>query len=114
MSVLEPAELEAMRVRLLKLQCLPGAPGWTGTTLRGALAVLLLVFFSTLPVVDSVRHHARRACRPCAFPTRSPLVLLFVAGYAFGRLTGRHPVVVGTAMVVLGSLLVGLTIALGG
>lgn len=41
-------------------------------------------------------------------------VLLFVAGYAFGRLTGRHPVRAGSAMVLLGSILVGITIALGG
>jgi VIT1/CCC1 family predicted Fe2+/Mn2+ transporter len=42
------------------------------------------------------------------------VVLLFAAGYAFGRLTGRHPVAVGAAMIVLGSLLVGVTMALGG
>jgi VIT1/CCC1 family predicted Fe2+/Mn2+ transporter len=40
--------------------------------------------------------------------------LLFAAGYAFGRLTGRRPTVMGVEMVVLGSVLVGLTIALGG
>ncbi len=45
---------------------------------------------------------------------RIAVVLLFVAGYIFGRLTGRNPVVVGTAMVVLASILVGITIALGG
>ncbi len=42
------------------------------------------------------------------------VVSLFAAGYAFGRLTGRHPVLVGTATVVLGCILVGITIALGG
>ena len=42
------------------------------------------------------------------------VALLFVAGYAFGRLTGRQPVWVGTVMVVLGSVLVGITMALGG
>jgi VIT1/CCC1 family predicted Fe2+/Mn2+ transporter len=42
------------------------------------------------------------------------VVLLFVAGYAFGRITGRRPVWAGTAMVALGSILVGLTMALGG
>jgi hypothetical protein len=42
------------------------------------------------------------------------VVLLFVAGYAFGRITGRRPVRVGTAMIVLGAILVGLTMALGG
>jgi hypothetical protein len=40
--------------------------------------------------------------------------LLFLTGYAFGRLTGRRPWLVGIAMVVFGSILVAMTIALGG
>jgi VIT1/CCC1 family predicted Fe2+/Mn2+ transporter len=42
------------------------------------------------------------------------IVLLFLTGYAFGRVTGRRPVRVGIAMVVLGAILVVLTMALGG
>ena len=42
------------------------------------------------------------------------IVMLFLTGYAFGRITGRHPWVVGIAMVVLGSMLVAMTMALGG
>jgi VIT1/CCC1 family predicted Fe2+/Mn2+ transporter len=42
------------------------------------------------------------------------VVLLFLAGYAFGRISGSHAWWVGCAMVVLGVGLVGLTIALGG
>ena len=45
----------------------------------------------------------------------APVVaLLFLAGHAFGRLAGRHPLWMGSAMVVVGSILVGITIALGG
>ena len=44
----------------------------------------------------------------------SAIGMLFLPGYAFGRLAGRHPWVVGIAMVVLGSILVGMTMALGG
>ena len=40
--------------------------------------------------------------------------MLFVTGYAFGRITGRRPWVMGIAMVVLGSALVAITMALGG
>ena len=40
--------------------------------------------------------------------------MLFLTGYAFGRITGRHPWLVGLAMVVLGAILVGMTMALGG
>jgi VIT1/CCC1 family predicted Fe2+/Mn2+ transporter len=42
------------------------------------------------------------------------IVLLFVAGYAFGRMTGRGPWVMGISTVVLGTVLVAMTIALGG
>ncbi len=42
------------------------------------------------------------------------VALLFLTGYAYGRIAGRSPVWAGIAMVVLGSVLVGLTMALGG
>jgi len=42
------------------------------------------------------------------------IVLLFVTGYAFGRITEYHPWLTGLAMVVLGAVLVAGTIALGG
>ena len=42
------------------------------------------------------------------------VVMLFVTGYAFGRVTQYHPWGTGFAMVVLGLLLVALTMALGG
>jgi VIT1/CCC1 family predicted Fe2+/Mn2+ transporter len=42
------------------------------------------------------------------------IVILFLTGYIFGRLTGRRPAWVGCSMVGLGAVLVGLTIALGG
>jgi VIT1/CCC1 family predicted Fe2+/Mn2+ transporter len=40
--------------------------------------------------------------------------MLFLAGWAYARLIGRRPWTVGVAMVVVGLVLVGLTIALGG
>jgi hypothetical protein len=42
------------------------------------------------------------------------VVLLFVTGYVFGRCSEHRPVMTGLAMVLLGSLLVSFTIALGG
>jgi hypothetical protein len=42
------------------------------------------------------------------------VVMLFVAGVAYGRVVGRSSVMFGMAMVALGSVLVALTIALGG
>jgi len=42
------------------------------------------------------------------------IVLLFLAGHAYGPMIGRGPVSVGIAMVALGVVLVGITMALGG
>ena len=42
------------------------------------------------------------------------IVLLFLAGYAFGRITDRHPWMTGISMILLGSVLVAMTMALGG
>jgi VIT family len=112
-SVLEPAELEAMRRRLKQLPEPPRRARLGRDDGRGALGVFLLVFLSTFPVTIPfiVMSDAVRALR---FSNAIAVVLLFMAGCAFGRLTGRRPAWVGTAMVVFGSILVGLTIALGG
>jgi VIT1/CCC1 family predicted Fe2+/Mn2+ transporter len=40
--------------------------------------------------------------------------LLFLTGYTFGRCAEHRPWLTGLAMVLLGSALVGMTIALGG
>ena len=112
-SVLEPAELEAMHVRLKQLPEPPVRARLDGDDWRGALGVFLLVFLSTFPVVIPfiVMSDAVPALR---VSNAIAVALLFVAGYAFGRITGRRPVVAGIVMVVFGSILVGLTIALGG
>jgi hypothetical protein len=112
-SVMEPAELEAMRLRLLALPRPPERARLDQDDGRAALAVFLLVFLSTFPVV--IPFIVMRTAVPALRVSNAiAVVLLFAAGYAFGRLTGRHPVWMGTAMVVLGSILVGITIALGG
>ena len=112
-SVLEPAELEAMRVRLKQLPEPPVRARLDGDDWRGALGVFLLVFLSTFPVV--IPFIVMRDAVPALRVSNAIAVaLLFVAGYAFGRITGRRPVVAGIVMVVFGSILVGLTIALGG
>jgi VIT1/CCC1 family predicted Fe2+/Mn2+ transporter len=112
-SVLEPNELEAMRLRLKQLPEPPRRARLSKDDWRGGLGVFLLVFLSTFPVTIPfiVMRDAVRAMR---VSNAIAVVLLFTAGYAFGHLTGRRPVWVGAAMVVFGSILVGLTIALGG
>jgi len=112
-SVLGLADFEAMRLRLRQLPEPPRRARLGKDDWRGALGVFLLVFLSTFPVTIPfiVMSDAVRALR---FSNAIAVVLLFTAGYAFGRLTGRRPAWVGAAIVVFGSILVGLTIALGG
>jgi hypothetical protein len=112
-SILEPAELETMSRRL---QALPEPrkhvrlhrEDWLG-----AFGVFLLVFLCTFPVVIPFifMHNAGPALR---VSNAIAIVMLFLTGYAFGRMTGRHTWLVGISMVVLGLILVGLTMALGG
>jgi VIT1/CCC1 family predicted Fe2+/Mn2+ transporter len=112
-SILEPAELESMRQRLTQLPEPPeharlGKDDWLG-----AVAVFLLVFLATFPVVIPFMfmHNVGPAMR---VSNAIAMALLFVTGYAFGRITGRSAWGFGVSMVVLGAVLVGLTIALGG
>jgi hypothetical protein len=112
-SILTPSEFAVIHERL---KSLPGPP--TRARLKkddwlGALGVFLLVFVSTFPVVIPflVMHGAHRALR---VSNAIAIVMLFLTGATFGRLTGRAPWVVGIGMVVLGCVLVALTMALGG
>jgi VIT1/CCC1 family predicted Fe2+/Mn2+ transporter len=112
-SVLEPAQLETIRERLVRLPEPSGAArlGWDDW--RGGLAVFLLVFVSTLPVVIPfvLVNDAYRALR---LSNAIAVALLFLCGHATGRLTGYHPWATGLGMVVLGCALVAMTMALGG
>jgi hypothetical protein len=108
-----PSDLQAMHIRLVALPEPPSRARLSLKDLRGAVGVFLLVFLSTFPltlpfmVMESVEP-AMRLSNAIA------MGLLFLTGYAFGRITGRRPLWTGLAMVLLGGALVGLTIALGG
>jgi VIT1/CCC1 family predicted Fe2+/Mn2+ transporter len=113
-SILEPAELETMHQRLKRLPEPPERARLGKQDWLGAIGVFLLVFLSTLPVVVPfiVMANAVPALR---VSNAIAIVMLFFAGYAYGKIAGgRRPWAVGVAMVVLGFLLVGMTMALGG
>jgi hypothetical protein len=112
-AVLEPAELETMRLRLRQLPEPPGHARWGKDDWLGALGVFLLVFLATFPVV--IPFIVMRDVRPALRVSNAiAIVMLFLTGYAFGRMTGRRPWAVGVSMVILGAALVGMTMALGG
>jgi hypothetical protein len=110
--LLDAADLERMAVRARSLE-LPAASVLTRADLRGGLAVLLLVFFSTVPVAlpfllfDDLFRAARVS-------DAIGVVMLFVIGTRLGRHAGRPPYIVGLIMVAIGVALSAIAIRLGG
>jgi len=112
-TVFEPADFERMRQRLQQLPEPPKRARLGKTDWRGALGVFFLVFLSTFPVAVPFifMQNAMLAMR---ISNAVAVTMLFIAGFVYGRNVGRSPWVFGIAMVLLGSVLVALTIALGG
>ena len=112
-SVLDADALEQMRQRLLGRPAPPARARLQGEDWRGAAAVFLLVFLSTLPVVVPfvLMANATSAMR---VSNAIAVAMLWGAGHTFGSHAGLSPWLVGLSMVLLGCVLVALTIALGG
>ena len=112
-SVLTDDELASMRRRLASVPEPPGYASLSRGDFLAALAVFLLVFLSTFPVVIPflVMHDAMRALR---ISNAIAIALLFYGGYKLGKNSGFRPWRTGLVMVAIGIVLVALTIALGG
>jgi len=112
-SVLQPSEFESIRERLNQIPEPPSPARLSRSDWLGAFGVFLWVFLTTFPVampfifVESTRT-AMRVSNLIA------IIMLFVTGFAYGRIIGRSPKIFGIGMVVLGGVLVAITIALGG
>jgi hypothetical protein len=111
--ILTPVEFESIRLRLVSLPESPEYPGLRKDEWFAALMVFFWVFSITFPVAIPflVMHHVRRAMR---FSNVIAIALLFASGFAFGRAAEYKPWITGMVMVLVGSALVFLTIALGG
>ncbi len=112
-SVLLPEELEAVRQRLTQLPEPRERAGLSQDDWLGAFGVFLLVFLSTFPVVVPFLF-MQEAGRALRLSNGIAVLMLFLTGYAYGKCVDFRPWPTGISMVVLGTLLVGLTIALGG
>lgn len=112
-SLIQPAEFAAIHDRLKALPERPPRAKLLRQDWLGALGVFLLVFLATFPVAIPfmVLTDVGPALR---ISNAIAVTMMFVAGFAYGRITGWHPWLMGIGMVVLGSVLVGMTIALGG
>jgi hypothetical protein len=112
-DILEPAELDTLHQRLRQLPEPPAYAQLHSDDWRGAAGVFLLVFLSTFPLTIPFifMHNAGAALR---VSNGIAIALLFLMGYIFGHLTGRRPWAMGVSWVALGTILVMMTIALGG
>jgi hypothetical protein len=111
-TALTPDQLETMRQKLVALPE-PEPARLTRQDALGAIAICLLSFLSTFPIVIPfiVFGDVRLALRvsnviACA--------MLFLLGYAFGHYAGFRPWSTGLAMTAVGGALVGVAILLGG
>jgi hypothetical protein len=112
-STFDDDEMETMRVSVLKVPE-PEGSLLTGDDVRGGVAVAVLVFLSTFPVVvpflwiDDQRIAVRTS-------NAVALVMMFWCGHQLGGYAGiRRRWTVGVAMAAVGVVLVALTIMLGG
>jgi hypothetical protein len=112
-ATLTPADYESMRQKLLQMPEPPARPRLGKSEWLGALAVFFWVFIITFPVAIPFifMDELGRAMR---FSNGIAVALLFVTGFAFARVAQYRPWLTGFAMVVIGSIVVSATIALGG
>jgi hypothetical protein len=110
---LSSEQADAMRRHLRQAPEPPEHPVLTARDWRGALAICLLSFLSTFPIVIPFMliGDARTALRTS---NAVAIAMLFVCGYAFGRRAGMRPWASGLAIVAVGAAFVGVAIALGG
>jgi len=111
-TTLNTNEIASLRERLLKVDAPPVARLNVGD-LGGALAVFLLVFISTFPVVVPflLLNDVPLALRLSNFVAAA---LLFATGWTLGNYSGRSGLRTGVETVVIALVLVAITIALGG
>jgi VIT1/CCC1 family predicted Fe2+/Mn2+ transporter len=112
-SILKTDELDTLRVRFRELPAPRARAEIEPARGFGALRVFLWVFLITFPVAIPfiVMQDARLALR---VSNGIAIGLLFITGWAYARITGRRSWAMGLAMVTIGVVLSGLTMALGG
>jgi len=112
-SILDPDQLATIHDRLKQLPEPPQRARLSKEDWLGALGVFLLVFLSTFPVV--IPFIVMRSALPALRVSNAiAIAMLFITGYAYGRITALSPWLTGISMVIVGAILAGLTMALGG
>jgi VIT1/CCC1 family predicted Fe2+/Mn2+ transporter len=106
-------ELDRLRERALRLPAPPKVVRLDRRSWLGGWAVFVLVFLSTFPVALPFML-VENAVLAMRLSNSVALAMLFLAGYAYGRVIHRSPVAIGAVAVFVGLVIVTFTIALGG
>src|SRR5262245_35049346 len=112
-SIMGAEDFEKLRRGLLRMRDIHASASLTREDWVGALAVFLLVFLSTFPVVIPFLLFSRVSLA-LRISNLVVIVMLFVLGYRLGQHSGHTPWRMGASMVLLGLVLVGVAIVLGG
>jgi VIT family len=112
-SLLKPEEIDSLKGRLIQYPESTVWPRLIWDDWLGALGVFLLVFLSLFPIVVPFIFISN-ALLALRISNGIALVLLFLAGYSFGRFTNGNPWRAGLVMLIFGVLLVAVAIRLGG
>lgn len=112
-AALTPTEYGAIHQKLIQMPLPPLRPRLGKAEWLAALSVFLWVFTVTFPVTIPFIFMGEVA-RAMRVSNAIAIALLFLCGYSYSHVVGSRPWLTGLAMVVLGIVLVGITIALGG
>ena len=110
---MKPEHLDDLRVRISGFTGVPPRPGLTKNDWLGAFGICVLCFASTFPVVLPFML-VRDPSTAVRVSNGVALILLFAGGFILGRHAAHRPWLMGLAMALLGSVLVAITIMLGG
>ena len=112
-AVLQHTEIETLLQRLRQQPHVPVRIRLVYDDFLAAVGIFLLVFLSTFPVVLPFLI-VKESTLALRLSNVVALVLLFMTGFLFGRVTNHRPWAMGLVLALLGCLLTGLAIALGG
>lgn len=113
-GLVSPAEVEAVRSRIIALPSVPGRPRLGWRDLLMALQIFVIVVVTTFPVVLPfivMQHDVAMAKK---VSNAIALVMLFLGGLGLGRYAGYGSWRVGVIMAALGTALIVAINALGG
>lgn len=110
---LHPDVLERIRLRIVNEVPAAARPRLDMGHLRGALGVFLIVVASTFPVIVPFIF-VNEISAAMRLSNAVAVIMLAFVGFAYGKASGLSPWWTSLVMVLLGSVLVALTIALGG